>query len=167
MIFVVKNTMPSPQHVQANSVNYIMDPTGGYSNCERTRPIPCHSRTWVSTERLLRDLNTYGFMFENLCLRDISVYAENLDGKVFHYRDNSNLEVDAIIEMPDGSWSAFEIKLGEHQVEHAAQSLTRLRNKMLTKVTTPPACLGVITGGGFGRQRSDGIYVVPINALGP
>ena len=53
------------------------------------------------------------------------------------------------------------------QVEHAAQSLTRLRNKMLAKVATPPACLGVITGGGFGRQLSDEIYVVPINALGP
>jgi len=106
-------------------------------------------------------------MFENLCLQDISVNAENIDGRVFHYQDNSNLEVDAIVEMPDGAWSAFEIKLGEHQAENAAQSLTRLRNKMLANGATPPACLVVITGGGFGRQRSDGIYVVPINALGP
>jgi predicted AAA+ superfamily ATPase len=121
----------------------------------------------LSTERLLYDLNTFGFMFENLCLRDISVYAENFGGTVFHYRDNSNLEIDAIVEMQDGTWSAFEIKLGEHQVDTAALSLSRLRDKMVSNGVTPPACLCVITGGGFGRQREDGIYVIPINALRP
>ena len=121
----------------------------------------------LNSERLLNDLNTYGFMFENLCLRDISVYAENMGGTVFHYRDNSNLEVDAIVEMQDGTWSAFEIKLGEHQVKNAARSLQRLRDKMVANGAIPPSCLCVITGGGFGRQRDDGIYVIPINALKP
>jgi len=121
----------------------------------------------LSAQRLLDDLNTYGFMFENLCLRDISIYAENIDATVFHYRDNSNLEADAIVEMPDGEWSAFEIKLGEHQVESAAASLCRLRDKMIANGASPPACMCVITGGGFGRQRDDGVYVIPVNALKP
>ena len=121
----------------------------------------------LSCDRLLRDLRTYGFMFENLCLRDISVYAEKIDGSLYHYRDNSNLEVDAIVELPDGSWGAFEIKLGEHQVNAAASSLIRFRDKMVSSGAEPPVCLCVITGGGFGRLRDDGIYVVPINALKP
>ena len=121
----------------------------------------------VTTDRLLHDLSTYGFMFENLCLRDISVYAENIGGKVYHYRDNSNLEVDAIVELNDGSWGAFEIKLGEHQVESAASSLLNLRKKMITNGYTPPNCLCVITGGGYGRQHDDGVYVIPINSLKP
>ena len=121
----------------------------------------------LNSDRLLYDLNTYGFMFENLCLRDISVYAENMDATVFHYRDNSGLEADAVVEMQDGAWGAFEIKLGEHQVDAASASLRRLRDKMVTSGAEPPACLCVITGGGFGRLRDDGVYVIPINALKP
>ena len=121
----------------------------------------------LSRERLLHDLKTFGFMFENLCLRDISVYAENIGGTVFHYRDNSNLEADAIVEMPNGSWGAFEVKLGEHQVENAARSLRRLRDKIVDSGGEPPSCLCVMTGGGFGRLRDDGIYVIPVNALKP
>ena len=121
----------------------------------------------LNSDRLLHDLNTYGFMFENLCLRDISVYAENIDATVYHYRDNSGLEADAIVEMPDGAWGAFEIILGEHQVEAASASLRRLRDKMVASGAEPPACLCVITGGGFGRLRDDGTYVIPINALKP
>jgi len=121
----------------------------------------------LNAQSLLSDFNTYGFMFENLCLRDISIYAENIDGTVYHYRDNCGLEVDAIVEMKDGSWSAFEIKLGEHQVETAAASLRRLRDKMISGGASSPKCLCVLTGGGFGRQLDDGIYVIPINALKP
>jgi predicted AAA+ superfamily ATPase len=121
----------------------------------------------LNSERLLHDLNTFGFMFENLCLRDISVYAENIGGAVYHYRDNSGLEADAIIELQDGSWGAIEIKLGEHQVDGAAQSLRRLANKLVANGAAPPACLCIITGGGFGRRREDGISVVPIHAFKP
>jgi predicted AAA+ superfamily ATPase len=121
----------------------------------------------LNMQRLLSDPKTFGFMFENLCLRDILVYAENIGGTVLHYRDNSGLEVDAIVEMPDGAWSAFEIKLGEHQVEDAATTLCRLRDKMVSSGAAQPKCLCVITGGGFGRKRDDGVYVVPINALKP
>ena len=119
----------------------------------------------LSRDRLLKDLNTYGFMFENLCLRDIAIYAEYHSGSLYHYRDNSNLEVDAIVEMQDGSWGAFEIKLGEHQVEPAIKTLKRLRDKMVDNGAERPMFLCVITGGGFGRLREDGIYVIPINSL--
>jgi predicted AAA+ superfamily ATPase len=119
----------------------------------------------VNRERLLQDLKTFGFMFENLCLRDLAVYAGFYGGSVFHYHDNSELEVDAIVEMPDGAWGAFEIKLGEDQVETAAGTLLRIRNKMAADGAEPPACLAVITGGGIARIRDDGIYVLPVNAL--
>jgi predicted AAA+ superfamily ATPase len=116
---------------------------------------------------LLKDLNTFGFMFENLCLRDLAVYAERLGGSLCHYRDNSGLEVDAIVEMPDGSWCAFEIKLGEHQVAAAAENLRRFRGKMVSGGAKEPLFMAVITGGGLGRCYEEGIFVLPINALAP
>ena len=121
----------------------------------------------LNNEKLLQDLNTFGFIFENLCLRDLSVYADFYGGTIFHYHDNSDLEVDAIIEMPDGAWSAFEIKLGEEQVEDAAKTLLRMKDKMKVAKMQPPACLAIITGGGLSRIRDDGIYVLPINTLRP
>jgi hypothetical protein len=119
----------------------------------------------IGRKHLLEDLHTYGFMFENLCLRDLSAYAESYGGSLYHYRDNSNLEVDAIVEMQDGSWGAFEIKLGEHQVEAAAQTLIRMKNKLVLSGAREPSCLAVITGGGLGRKREDGVYIIPVNAL--
>ena len=119
----------------------------------------------ANRERLLHDLKTFGFMFENLCLRDIAVYAAFYGGRIFHYHDNSELEVDAIIEMPSGSWGAFEIKLGGEQVEKAANALLRMNDKMAAAGYEPPACLAVITGGGIAMVRDDGVYVLPINAI--
>jgi len=116
-------------------------------------------------DRMLGDLKTYGFMFENLCLRDLAVYAGHNGGNIFHYRDNSDLEVDAVIEMPDGSWGAFEIKLGEEKVESASVTLLRMKDKMIGAGVIPPACLAVITGGGIARRRDDGVYVLPVNSL--
>ena len=121
----------------------------------------------IGREHLTKDLNTYGFMFENLCLRDLYAYAEYHGGTLYHYRDNSNLEIDAIIEMKDGTWGAFEIKLGEHQIEAAAQTLLRMKNKIVTNGAKEPSCLAVITGGGLGRKRADGVYVIPVNSLKP
>jgi predicted AAA+ superfamily ATPase len=121
----------------------------------------------VNKARLLHDISTYGFMFENLCLRDLAVYASCYGANLFHYHDNSELEVDAIIEMPDGAWGAFEIKLGEAQVDKASYTLLRMKNKLTAAGVEPPACLAVITGGGVARLGDDGIYVIPINALRP
>jgi len=119
----------------------------------------------VNKDRLIQDLKTFGFMFENLCLRDLAVYAGFHGGKVFHYHDNSELEVDAVIEMPDGSWGAFEIKLSQEQIETAAKTLLRMKDKMISAGYQPPTCLAVITGGGIAQLREDNVYVIPINAL--
>jgi hypothetical protein len=116
-------------------------------------------------DRMLQDLQTFGFMFENLCLRDLAVYADYYGGSVYHYRDNSELEVDAIIELPDGTWGAFEIKLGEEQIDSATDTLLRMKDKMVTGGANPPSCLVIITGGGVARVRKDGVCIVPINAL--
>ena len=121
----------------------------------------------IGRQRLLEDLNSYGFMFENLCLRDLYAYAELHGASLYHYRDNSNLEVDAIVEMKDGAWGAFEIKLGENQVEGAAQTLLRLKKKIVSDGAREPSCLVVMTGGGLGWKREDGVYVIPVNALKP
>jgi len=119
----------------------------------------------ANRERLLKDLETFGFMFENLCLRDLAVYVGSYGGSLFHYHDNSELEVDAIVEMPGGKWGAFEIKLGEEQIETAAGALLRMKGKMVSAGAEPPACLAIITGGGIARLRDDGIYTLPINAI--
>ena len=94
-------------------------------------------------------------------------FAESCGGTLYHYRDNSGLEIDAIIEMRNGAWGAFEIKLGEHQVDNAVKSLLRLRDKTAAAGAEHPVCLCVVTGGGYGRKREDGIYVIPVNAFAP
>lgn len=114
--------------------------------------------------RLLGDLNWMGFLFESMVVRDLRVYAAPLSGNVFHYRDNTGLEADAIIELPDGEWAAFEIKLGAAPdvVDRAAASLLKLRERVAGR---PPKALVVVTGTGFGFPRPDGVLQVPIGAL--
>jgi predicted AAA+ superfamily ATPase len=119
-------------------------------------------------ERLMDDMNTLGFVFEGLCLRDLLIYASVDDTSVFHYRDDTGLEADAILEKTDGRWGAFEIKLGNNQSDSASASLLSLKEKMIMQNVVPPACLVVITGqGGAAYKRDDGIYVVPIDCLKP
>jgi predicted AAA+ superfamily ATPase len=122
----------------------------------------------AKAEKLKRDLNTLGFLFEGLCLRDILVYAESAGASVYHYRDESDLEADVILELADGQWAALEIKLGAHQTDAAAANLLKL-NRMMIKNDIPPAAfLAVINGlGGFSCRRDDGVHVVPIDCLGP
>ena len=96
---------------------------------------------------------------------DLRVYAAALDGTVYHYRDHTGLEADAIIELPDGDWAAFEIKLGSNPVivDHAADALRRIAAKM----ARPPLALVVITGTGFALTRKDGVLQVPVGTLSP
>lgn len=116
--------------------------------------------------RLLGDLNWMGFLFESMVVRDLRVYAAPLSGNVFHYRDNTGLEADAIIELPDGEWAAFEIKLGAAPdvVDGAASSLLKLRERVAGR---PPMALVVVTGTGFGFPRPDGVLQIPLGALAP
>jgi uncharacterized protein len=120
----------------------------------------------ASPSALLGDRNAFGLLFESLVIRDLRVYAQPLDGEVFHYRDQSGLEVDAIVDTGD-QWAAFEIKLGAGQVDQAAQSLNRFADRVDTEKRGEPSLLGVIVGTGYGYVREDGIHVIPIGALGP
>jgi predicted AAA+ superfamily ATPase len=118
-------------------------------------------------DRLLSDLNLLGLLFESLVYRDLSIYAGFADAQVYHYRDNTGLEVDAIVETRSGEWCAFEIKLGTGQVEAAAANLIKFRDRLNYKKVTEPKSLSVITSTGYGYLRKDGISVIPIGALGP
>jgi uncharacterized protein len=117
--------------------------------------------------RLLDDLNLLGFLFESLVVRDLRVYAQAADARVFQYRDSGGLEVDAIVEAGDGRWMAFEVKLGQGQVDAAATSLKRFAERIDTASCGSPALLGVIVATGYGYRREDGVAVIPVGALGP
>lgn len=121
----------------------------------------------ATPQRLLNDVETLGLLFESLVIRDLRVYGQAMDASVLHYRDNLGLEADAIVERRDGTWAAFEVKLGQGQLDAAAESLLRLETRIDADRHGRPAALAVITGGGFGYTRPDGVSVVPIGALGP
>jgi len=95
------------------------------------------------------------------------VYAQAVDARLFACRDETGLEADAVIEMPDGRWAAFEVKLGHGDVKTAAARLIKLRDRVDPRLAGEPLALGVITATGYGYMREDGIAVIPIGALGP
>ena len=119
----------------------------------------------LSVDKLLSDLNYFGLLFESLVIRDLRIYAGSNNGKVFHYRDSRGREVDAIIEYPDTSWSAFEVKLGIGAVDEAAKGLIKFVENIDTTKVNPPTSLNIITGNGFAYQRTDGVNVIPISTL--
>ena len=118
-------------------------------------------------ESLLRDLNLFGFLFESLVIRDLRIYAQHSDAEVLQYRDNTGLEVDAIVQRSDGPWAAFEVKLGTGMIDYAAANLLRFAARVDTSRSRSPAALAVIVARGYGYVRPDGIHVIPIGALGP
>lgn len=114
---------------------------------------------------ILRDFETFGFLFESLCTRDLRIYSQAIDGGVFHYRDKSGLESDLIIKLNDGRWAPVEVKLGNKQIEEAAANLTKLSQKVDTEKMNQPSFLMVITGGQVAYRRPDGVLVIPIGCL--
>lgn len=120
----------------------------------------------ITPDKLINDPETFGFMFEALCERDLKIYAESFGAQVYHYRDYSDREVDAVIELEDGRWCAFEIKLGANQIDKAAESLLDLKNKIAKEGGNVPSVLCVICGLSVAAyKRPDGVFVVPITAL--
>ena len=120
----------------------------------------------LTTDKLINDLKTFGFMFEALVERDLRIYMDYLGGKLYHFRDNiTGLEVDSILEFSDGEYAAIEIKLGYHEVEEAKKSLLNLYNSMTKK----PKFMCVIVGYTdiIAKDPETGIYIVPITALKP
>ncbi len=121
----------------------------------------------VSPKDLMGDLRTFGFLFETLCIRDLRVYAEAIDGQVFHYRDKTELECDAVIHLRNGKYGLVEIKLGgDEAIAAAVKTLNSLENKINTDQMMKPAFKAVLTAvGQFAYRRSDDIYIIPVACL--
>ena len=158
-IFVVEDlpawlpSMRSRSAIRSSAKRHFVDPSIATAVL-RTNP-----------EGLLNDFNTIGFLFESLCTRDIRIYAQAIDGDVFHYRDKSGLESDLIVRLRDGRWAAIEVKLGNKQIEEASQNLLALKAKIDEDKMGQASFLMVITGGQYAYRRNDGVLVVPIGCL--
>jgi len=121
----------------------------------------------ASPEQLLLDLNTTGFHFEGMVVRDLRVYAQPIGGRLSHWRDNNQHEVDVIVTLDDGRWGAIEVKMNPGAVDAAAASLLRFRDKVDMSKTGAPTFLAVATTRSAALRRKDGIYVLPVASLGP
>ena len=121
----------------------------------------------ATPESLMNDLETLGFLFEALCERDLKIYAEAFGASLYHYQDYKDREIDAVIELPEGEWCAFEIKLGANQIDDAAANLLKIKSQMEEDSKgKAPAVLCVICGmSNAAYRRPDGVFVVPITAL--
>ncbi len=162
-IFVIEDmpawnpNLRSKTAVRTSDTRYYVDPSIGVA------------ALGLGPNDLINDLNTFGLFFETLCVRDLRVYADALDGTVYHYRDKNGLECDAVIHLRNGNYGLIEIKLGgESLIEDGAKTLTSLANIIDTTRMKAPAFKMVLTGvGDFAYKRTDGVYVVPIGALKP
>ena len=121
----------------------------------------------ATPKKLLFDFETFGLLFEDLCVHDLRVYIDKLGGNVFHYRDKSGLECDAVLELNDGKFALVEVKLGSKQIEEAAKHLKKLSNKIDSNSCGAPAFLMVLTGTQAAYTREDGVHVVPLGCLCP
>ncbi len=158
-LFIIENQKPfatalrSSLRIKQAEKRHFVDPS-----------LACSLLGITDEHRLIGDLRTFGFLFEALCERDLRIYAQSFGAKIFHYQDYRNVEIDAVVELADGSWSAFEIKLGAHQIDEAAAELLNVNKKFERPATT----LCVICGrSNAAYRRPDGVCVVPITALKP
>ena len=120
----------------------------------------------ATPEKLIGDLETFGFLFEALCERDLKIYAESFGAQLYHYQDYAGNEIDAVIELPDGAWCGIEIKLGANKIEEAAENLTRIRDEIVKDGGKLPSALIVLCGlSNAAYRRPDGVCVVPLTAL--
>lgn len=114
---------------------------------------------------LIQDLNTFGFLFESLCMRDLKIYTQSYGGDITFYRDEKDFEVDAILRTSSGKWGAIEIKLGAGYIDEAANNLLKFKEKVDIEKCGEPSFLVVLTGADYSYKRDDGIYVVSIGTL--
>ena len=119
----------------------------------------------LKREDLIKDLNFTGFIFENLCMRDLKIYADAIDAELSYYRDKNDFEIDCILKTDDGKWGAIEIKLGAGEIPEAMENLKKFKDKVDTDKYGNPAFLMVLTGSELSYVREDGIYVVSIGTL--
>ena len=121
----------------------------------------------ASPARLLEDFETFGLLFESMCIRDLRVYTGALGGSAFHYRDKTGLEADAVVALGDGRWALVEVKLGSQQLDAAAAHLKKLAGRIDCDREGEPAFLMVLTGTHAAYRRDDGVFVVPLTTLAP
>ena len=160
-IFVVEDmaawnpNLRSKSAIRTSDTRYYVDPSVAVASLG------------VGPEDLLNDLNTCGLFFETLCVRDLRVFAESLDGSVYHYRDNTGLECDAVVHLRNGKYGLIEIKLGgDSLIEEGAENLKRLSSKIDISKMKSPSFLMVLTGvGHYAYKREDGVLVIPIGCL--
>lgn len=160
-IFVVEDmpawnpNLRSKTSIRTSDTRYFVDPSIGVA------------ALGLGPNDLINDLNTFGLFFETLCIRDLRVYADALDGSVYHYRDKNGLECDAVIHLRNGSYGLIEIKLGgDILIEEGAKTLSALTHIIDTTRMKAPAFRMILTGvGDYAYQRTDGIYVVPIGCM--
>jgi predicted AAA+ superfamily ATPase len=119
----------------------------------------------ASAKELSADMETFGFFFESMVTRDLRIYLDPINGEVYHYRDNSDLEIDCILKLDDGRWAAVEVKVGGNKIDEAAANLLKLSDRVDTEHMKKPSFLMVVYGGQYAYRRSDGIYVVPVGCL--
>ena len=125
----------------------------------------------LTPEKLLKDFETFGFIFENLCIRDLLVYSSPLNGEILYYNDDSGLEADCIIYLSDGRYALIEFKLGNREIDKGAENLLKLKRLIKKSVENKkidleePSFLAVITGGEMAYTRADGVKVIPIGCL--
>ena len=162
-LYVIEDQPPfdpnvrSSVRVKQGSKRHLTDPS-----------IAC-SLLGINADGLINDLETMGFLFEAMCERDLWIYAQSFEGKLFHYQDYKGKEIDAIVELPNGAWGAFEIKLGANQIDKAAQSLLAIKNSIAKEGRgKEPKFLCVLCGlTNAAYRREDGVFVVPITSLKP
>lgn len=160
-IFVVEDmpawnpNLRSKTAIRATETRYFVDPSIAVA------------ALGLGPDDLMNDLETFGLLFETLCVRDLRVYAESIDGNVYHYRDKNGLECDAVLHLRNGSYGLIEIKLGGAQaIEKGVSTLTTLANNIDTTKMKAPSFLMVLTAvGDYAYQRKDGVFVVPIGCL--
>jgi predicted AAA+ superfamily ATPase len=119
----------------------------------------------ADTSKLLNDFNTFGYLFESLCIRDLRIYADSLNGKVYHYRDQLNFEVDAVIQLKDERWAAIEVKMGAGEIEKAAENLLKFKDSIDYAKMPQPSFLMVLTATQYAFQLKNSVWVVPITFL--
>lgn len=119
----------------------------------------------IKPNDLLNDLNTFGFMFESLCMRDLKIYTQSYGGDITFYRDEKDFEVDAILRTSSGKWGAIEIKLGAGYIDDAASNLLKFKERVDIAKCGEPSFLMVLTGANYSYKREDGVYVVSIGTL--
>ncbi len=160
-IFVIEDApawspnLRSKTTIRSTDTRYYMDPSIGAA------------ALGLSPGDLIQDLHTMGLLFENLCIRDLRIYTDLLDGTVYHYRDRNDLECDAVIHLRNGSYGLIEVKLGgDRLIEEGAENLIKLQNILDTTKMKEPAFLMIVTGvSPYAYRRKDGVYVVPISCL--